>query len=186
MSVKTKSISVRDMVYTALFAAILCAVAPFSLAIGPIPLSFATLIIYLAAGALDWRYSAASVALYIMLGAIGLPVFSNFEGGFYKIAGFTGGFIIGYIPMALSTGLFINHFPEKNRLFFIGMAIGTILLYTCGVAWFMAQMDTSLAAALMACVVPFLFGDTVKIILASILIPPLRKAMRTGGSGHRH
>ena len=177
MSQAKMSISVRDMVYTALFAAILCAVAPFSFSIGPIPLSFATLVIYLAAGSLKWKYSALSVLLYVALGAIGLPVFSGFEGGFYKIAGLTGGFIIGYIPLALAAGYAVEISKGKLWMFILGMVVGTALLYALGTAWFMLQSGASLAAALMACVVPFLVGDTIKIVLASIAAPQLRRAV---------
>ena len=170
--------SIRDMAFTALFAAVLCAVAPFSVAIGPIPLSFATLVIYLAAGTLGWKYGVLSVALYIALGAVGLPVFSSFSGGFHKIAGVTGGFIIGYIPLALAAGIFAE-FPKKTRLLYtLGMVIGTILLYTCGIAWFILQTGSSLGAALLACVTPFLIGDAIKIIIACIVAPQLRGALQ--------
>ena len=170
------------MVYTALFTAVLCAVAPFSLNIGPIPLSFATLVIYIAAGSLDMKYSAISVILYIALGAIGLPVFSGFGAGLSKIVGPTGGFIVGYVPLALITGLSVRYFKQKRIFFITGMVIGTFLLYTCGVAWFMLQMKATLAAALMACVVPFLIGDALKIIFATIVAPQLRTVITVQGA----
>ena len=178
MNTTKTSIPVKKMVLIALFTAVLCAVAPFSINIGPIPLSFATLVIYLAAGTLDWKYSTLAVLLYVLLGAIGLPVFSNFEGGFHKIAGPTGGFIIGYIPLALATGISTERFNTKRIVYILGMVIGTVLLYTCGVIWFMFQARVSLVVALMACVVPFLIGDTIKIIVASIVAPQLRTALR--------
>ena len=165
------------MVFTALFAAILCVVAPFSFFIGPVPLSLATLAIYLAAGALDWRSGVLSVVLYVLLGIVGLPVFSGFQGGFNKVAGITGGFIIGYIPCALSAGLIIFVFREKIWSYALGMAVGTILLYTCGAAWFILQTGTPPLAALALCVVPFLPGDAVKIIAACIVAPRLRNVM---------
>jgi len=166
------------MVFTALFTAVLCAVAPFSIAIGPIPLSFATLAIYLAAGSLGWKYGAMSVVLYVMLGALGVPVFSNFEGGFHKIVGATGGFIIGYIPCALATGLIASVFRNKLWSYALGMVIGTVLLYTCGTAWFMLQSGNSLAVSLGLCVTPFLIGDAMKIIVACITALQLRSVLR--------
>ena len=171
------SIPVRDMLYTALFTAILCVVAPFSISVGPIPLSFATLVIYIAAGSLNWKLSALSVMLYIALGAIGVPVFSNFEGGFYKIAGLTGGFIIGYIPLALATGFSMELAGGKLFFFISGMVIGTVLLYTLGTAWFMLQSGATLTVALMGCVVPFLIGDAIKIAAACAIVPQLRRAI---------
>ena len=203
MNTKSPAIPVKNMVIIALFTALLCVVSPFSINIGPIPLSFATLVIYLTAGTLNWKNGTISVLLYIMLGAFGLPVFSGFGAGFQKIAGPTGGFIIGYIPLALVTGLSAKTL-DKNRfiqftsgekgensaserkalfsasrwLFIPGMAIGTVLLYTCGVFWFMVQAKASLITALMACVVPFLIGDTIKIIIAFIITPQLRASLR--------
>ena len=167
------------MVYTALFAAVLCTVAPFSVKIGPIPLSFATLVIYISAGSLDCKSAVIAVALYIILGAIGLPVFSSFEGGFHKIAGSTGGFIVGYIPLALATGLFAELSKRKRLLYIVGMIIGTVILYICGVAWFMIQTGLSFASALLLCVTPFLIGDTVKIVVAWLIAPQLRAALRS-------
>jgi len=170
--------SVRDMVFTALFAAVLCAVAPFSVTIGPIPLSFATLIIYIAAGAAGLKYSVLAVALYVFLGAIGVPVFSNFEGGFHKIIGLSGGFIIGYIPCAFASGLTVEVSRGKIWAYAVGMVIGTILLYTCGTIWYMMQSGNPLAVSLAYCVTPFLIGDMIKIALACVVAPQLRKALR--------
>ena len=165
------------MVMAALFAAVLCAAAPFAINIGPIPLSFATLVIYLAAGALDWKLGALSVVLYVMLGAVGIPVFSNFQGGLHRIVGVTGGFIIGYIPCALATGFVIKILRRKIWAYPLGMAIGTFLLYTCGTAWFMLQTGNPLAASLAVCVTPFLPGDAIKIVLACVIAPQLRRAL---------
>ena len=166
------------MVFTALFAAALCAVAPFSIEIGPIPLSFATLVIYIAAGSLNWKFGVLSVTIYVMLGAVGMPVFSNFRGGFQMIVGVTGGFIIGYIPCALATGLISDIFKHKLWAYILGMVIGTVLLYTMGTAWFMLQTGNSLAVSLGMCVTPFLPGDTAKVVLASVVAPNLRKALQ--------
>ena len=177
MNTKHTAISVREMVHAALFAAVLCATAPFSITIGPIPLTFATLVIYIAAGSLSWKCSAMSVVLYVALGAVGLPVFSHFEGGFHKIAGVTGGYIIGYIPCAIALGIIIDMFGDARWIYTIGMVFGTALLYACGTAWFMIQTGSSLAVSLILCVKPFLIGDAIKIMLACIITPKLRAAL---------
>ena len=177
MKTKRLAASIRDMAYTALFAAALCVAAPFSLYVGPIPLSFATLVIYIAAGALEWKASALSVVLYVLSGAVGLPVFTGFEGGFQKLVGVTGGFIIGYIPCALAAGLIIDFSRKNLRSYVLGMITGTLLLYTCGTAWFMVQTRSSFAVSFALCVAPFLAGDAVKIILACVAAPQLRKAL---------
>ena len=170
------------MAIIALFAAVICVVAPFSIAIGPIPLSLTTLIIYLAAGSLGWRCGVISVVLYVILGAVGLPVFANFEGGFQKIAGVTGGFIIGYIPCALATGWIGGSFQKNEGRIWpcaLGMTAGTALLYTCGTVWFILQTGSSPAYALAVCVIPFLAGDAIKIVVAGIAAPRLRSAICT-------
>ena len=171
------SYSVRDMVLSALFAAVLCAAAPFSIAIGPVPLSLATLVIYIAAGSLGWKYGTVSVVLYIVLGAAGLPVFSGFEGGFHKIAGVTGGFIVGYIPLALAAGLAFT-ISDKRIIFAVGMAAGTVLLYTCGTVWFILMTNNTLPASLVMTVLPFVPGDIAKIIAACVIVPKLRAALK--------
>ena len=177
MNRKNKAIPIRDMVYTALFTAVLCAIAPFSIAVGPIPLSLATLVIYIAAGTLGWKYGTLAVMLYILLGAAGLPVFTGFQGGFHKIAGVTGGYIIGYIPCALATGFFAEASGNKLRLYASGMVIGTVILYTGGTAWFMFQTGNTPGASLALCVVPFLPGDAIKIAISCIATPQLRNAI---------
>ena len=163
------------MIFCALFAAILCVLAPLSIPLGPIPLSLATFVIYMAASVLGWKLGGVTVILYITIGAIGLPVFSGFAGGFQKLAGVTGGYIIGYIPCALATGFVIEKSGERLWSYPLGMAIGTILLYTLGTVWFSVQTGNGIAAALLICVVPFLIGDSLKIVAATIVAPQVRK-----------
>ena len=180
MTTKAKKISVRgtrDMVFTALFAAILAAVAPFSVDIGPVPLTFATLIIYLASIVLGAKRAVMAVLIYILLGGFGLPVFSRFQGGFHVIAGMTGGFLIGYIPLAFAVGFFADKFRGNVFIYAVGIVIGTILLYTVGVVWFMFLTGNTLMAALAICVFPFLPGDALKAVAACAIAPKLRKAI---------
>ncbi|NLA86376.1 MAG: biotin transporter BioY [Clostridiales bacterium] len=171
---------IRSMVFTALFAAVICAVAPFIILLpfSPVPLSLATFIIYIAASLMNWKTGTLAVALYLLIGMIGLPVFSGFQGGVHKLIGPTGGFLIGYIPCALVIGLLVDRFENRKWLYPAAMVLGTAVLYACGTVWFMVSMKYTLAVALMACVVPFLIGDAVKIILASVIAPILRKALK--------
>ena len=165
----------NNLVRAAVFAAMLCAAAPIAVNIGPIPLTFGTFIIYMAGGVLGKKLASVAVAVYILLGAFGLPVFSGFSGGFGKLFGPTGGYIIGYIPLAYLSGLFIDGENAAIRRGALGMVIGTVVLYAFGTAWFMLQMSKPLLPALTACVLPFLPGDAAKIIVSALCSPVIRR-----------
>jgi len=164
-----KKISTVQLATAAIFAALLCILAPVSLPIGPIPISLATLVIYLAAVILEPKLATLSVVVYILLGLVGLPVFSGYAGGVGKLAGPTGGYIIGYIPMAFIASYFTYKWLDKKYMAVVGMIIGTAVLYLIGTAWFVIQMDCEVLYALSVCVVPFLFGDAIKIAIAAVL-----------------
>lgn len=172
---KQNIFSVKSMVFTAIAAAIICVAAPFSIPLPAlVPISLATFAVYLAGGLLGAKRGTLAVLVYILIGAVGLPVFSGFAGGFAKLLGVTGGYIIGYIPCALLTGLFADLFPKKLWALPLGMALGTAACYLLGTVWFIIATGSGLAAALAACVVPFLIGDAIKIAAATAITLPLR------------
>lgn len=163
------------MVFTAIMAAVICAAAPFSIPMPlMVPVSLATFAVYLAGGLLGAKRGTLAVIVYIMIGAVGAPVFSGFTGGFAKLLGVTGGYIIGYIPCALLTGLATDLFPKKKWALPVGMLLGTAACYLLGTVWFIISTGSGLMSALAACVVPFLAGDAVKIAAASAITLPLR------------
>lgn len=174
----------KKLVTTALCAAVICVLGPVSvpLPISPVPVSLALFAIFIAVYALDMRLGAAAVSIYILLGLAGLPVFSGFSGGFGKLAGPTGGYIIGYLFTALISGLFIDRFENKRAMHIIGMAIGTTVCYAFGTAWLAWQGGMSFSAALLAGVIPFIPADCAKIIAAAIIGPKLRRAARNVSS----
>ena len=96
---------VKDMTLTAVMAALVCIAGPLTVPAGPIPLSLATFAVYLAGAVLGKKRGTLSVALYLLIGIIGVPVFSGFSGGFQKLAGVTGGYLAGYLPCAFLSGL---------------------------------------------------------------------------------
>lgn len=175
---KDRLFSVKSMVFIAIFAAIICVAAPFSVPMpGLVPISLATFAVYLAGGLLGGKRAVIAVALYIMIGAVGLPVFSGFSGGFAKLLGVTGGYIIGYIPCALLTGIF-SDIPSKGHWTApVGMVLGTLACYIFGTAWFMVATGSELLPALMSCVIPFLIGDAIKIVCASAITMPLKSKL---------
>ncbi len=162
----------------AVTAALLCAIAPIAIPFGAVPLSLATMILYVIASCVEPKTSVISTALYLLLGCAGLPVFSGFTGGFQRITGVTGGFLIGYIPCVIIIGLLVNKFESKKFIYPVSMAIGTAVCYICGTAWYIFQTNSPLSAALTVCVLPFMIGDAVKITLASIISITLRPTLK--------
>lgn len=167
---------VRDLIFTAMLAAIICVLAPIGIPVGYVSITLATLGVYLVCAAAGTKRALAAVCVYILLGCAGLPVFSGFSGGMQRIAGVTGGYIIGYMPMTLIAAMLIDCAPQKRWMYPLAMVLSTIVLYCFGTAWFVMQSGQTLAAALAACVLPFLAGDALKIAAAAILGPRLRAA----------
>ena len=169
----------RDLTLTAVMAALICIAGPLTVAVGPVPLSLASFAVYSAGAVLGPKRGTAAAALYLAIGIIGVPVFSGFTGGFQKLAGVTGGYLIGYLPCAFLSGLGgAKDGPGRKWILPEMMAAGTAVLYLIGTAWFMAQTGKTLGAALGLCVLPFLPGDAAKIAAATLLAGPVRKAVR--------
>ena len=133
-----KKATVYELAAAAVFAALLSVLAPLTIPIGPIPVTLATLILYLSIYVLPTRSALSSCAVYLLLGAFGLPVFTGYAGGIAKIAGPTGGYLLGYLFLVLIGGLFMRRAPrfEKkpvNILFpVLGLLLGTAALYLFG------------------------------------------------------
>ena len=170
-----KQNKIKSICITGIFSAVICVMAPFSVTLSSlVPLSLATFAIYLTSGMLDVVNSVSAVAVYIMLGAVGLPVFSSFTGGIQKLFGVTGGYIIGYIPLALTVSLLLKY-NRKKWMYPLSMVLGTAVLYLVGTVWFVFQTKATWASAAMSCIVPFLPGDAVKIAAASAISIKARK-----------
>ena len=184
-----KFFTVRNMTFIAVMAALVCVAGPWSIPMpGLIPISLASFAVYLAGGILGWKKGTVAVLIYVILGAVGVPVFSGGAGGFAKLFGVTGGYIFGYIPCALLSGLFTDLFYKKNsnikNKFLnwlsrawsvpVGMILGTVALYALGTVWFIIARGVTLEVAMAGCVLPFLPGDAVKIVCATILTLALR------------
>ncbi len=172
------AINTRRMVYCALFAALIAVFAQIQIPVGPVPISLATFGVMMCGLLLGWKWGAVSVMVYILLGAVGVPVFAGFKGGAAALTGPTGGYIIGYLPYAALAGLGVAAWQEKFGGRCALLVLGTVACYTLGTAWFMYQSGRDLADSLYLCVLPFLPGDAAKIALAAALAPRLRKAIR--------
>ena len=170
--------AVKNLTTTALMAAVICVLGPLSLPIGPVPVSLTTLAIYITMYVLDVKRGTLACLIYVLLGLFGLPVFSGFSGGAAKLLGPTGGYIIGYIPMAFLIGLVIDRYWKNKLVCIVAMEAATWVLYLLGTAWLAHQTGMTFQAALGAGVLPFIVVDLCKIVIAAFLGPVLKMRIR--------
>ena len=121
--------------------------------------------------------AAAAVLIYVLLGMAGLPVFAGFAGGAGTVLGPTGGYILGYLPLAWLSGWAVERFPARRWVQMAAFAAATAILYLLGTAWYCLQSGTAPAAAAALCVLPFLPGDLAKIAAAGVVGPLLRRRL---------
>lgn len=164
---------------TAVMAAVMCVLAPLSIPIGPVPVSFTNLAIYFALYLLGWKRGTLAYVVYMALGILGLPVFSGFRGGIGHLFGATGGYILGFIPMALIAGLALR---SPNRIVqMAGMIAGTAVAYAFGTVWFCLISGSEAVPALFLCVFPFVPFDLLKMASAVVVGPVLRTRLEQAG-----
>lgn len=177
---KTNS-KVTDIVYIGLSAAIIAVCSWISIPL-TVPITLQTMGVVLISGLFGAKRGTLSTLLYILIGAIGVPVFSGFKSGFGVLLGSTGGYIIGFIFTALIVGI-VSDKTNKLWALILSMVVGILVCYAFGTAWFaVAYAKTnepaSLATILGWCVIPFLIPDAVKIALAAVLTNRLKKFVK--------
>jgi biotin transport system substrate-specific component len=161
---------------TAVMTAVTCVLAPMSIPIGVVPVSFTNFAIYLSLYLLGWKLGTVSYVVYMLIGMVGMPVFSGYSGGLAKLAGPTGGYIIGFIPLAILAGLVIEK-CDNRVLQFLAMAVGTAVCYAFGTAWYCFSTNVELSYALGVCVFPFIPFDLVKMAIAMVVGPMIRSRL---------
>jgi len=168
-----------SLVYTAMMAAVIAVCALISIPLpGLVPISLATFAVMMSGLLLGWKWGVIAVAVYILLGVVGVPVFAGGKSGIEALAGPTGGYIVGYLPYAVLAGLPVKNLQSKYWGRIVLLLAGTIVCYALGTAWFMHATASGLAVSLGKCVLPFLPGDAAKILLSAALAPALRKAIK--------
>lgn len=184
----TAKVNVRQLALCGVMAAVLCVIAPISIPIGPISITGATFAIYLTVYLLGGLWGTVSVLVYLLVGFAGLPVFSNYMGGAARLLGPTGGYLVGYLPMALLSGFLVQwafrRFGGQDgkgwiavAVQFLGLALGTAVLYAFGTAWYCFQAGVDLQKALAACVFPFIPFDLLKMAAALLVGVPVRRQL---------
>ena len=168
----------RSLVYTALMA-VLIVICTWIQIPAAVPFTMQTFAIFFSALLLGWKRSLAAVAVYVVLGLVGLPVFTGFRGGAAALLGPTGGYILGFFFIALCSAL--SGLKPGSRAVELGsLVLGLLVCYAFGTLWFVlvytkTKGAVSFGAALMMCVVPYILPDLAKLALAYVLSLKLRK-----------
>ncbi|HZJ78938.1 MAG TPA: biotin transporter BioY [Clostridia bacterium] len=175
-----KNKKLLKLTITAIFAAlsVILSQISFTIPMTAIPFSMGIVSAFLSGALLPKYYALLSQVLYLSLGAIGLPVFSQFRGGLSVLAGPTGGYLVGYIFVAFFVAIAVEHYKKHLLLSLqISMLISLFVLYFIGTVWFIFVTGSHYVAALTTCVVPFIIPDIIKIFLAAYFSIALRKAL---------
>ena len=172
-----------DIVYAGLFAVLIAICAWISIP-AAVPFTLQTFGVFMAVQVLGGRRGTLAVLVYILLGAVGVPVFAGFSGGMGILLGSTGGYIVGFLFSALVIWA-AERLPRKGRVTeILAMLAGLLVCYAFGTIWFMAVYSrtngaVSLGTVLGWCVLPFIIPDLIKIALVCILAPRIRKAIHS-------
>lgn len=178
-SIAVKRGKTLDMVQVALGTVLIIICAWISIPL-TVPFTLQTFAIFAVAGLLGGKKGTLAVLVYILLGAVGLPVFAGFKSGIGVLASSTGGYILGFLlsPMVMWAAEKIKY--RNTFTLALSMAVGLLLCYAFGTLWFVAVYtgntgEISIKSALMMCVVPFLIPDAVKIFLAVLVTKRMKK-----------
>jgi biotin transport system substrate-specific component len=170
----------RDVTLIVLGALFVTALAQVKIALPftPVPLTGQTFAVLLVGATLGSKRGAASMALYIALGGLGLPVFAGGQSGLAYLSGATLGYLVGFVMAAYVIGLLAERGLERSvRTSIIPFLAGTVIIYVCGVAW-LTVIIGSFSKAFAAGLLPFLIGDALKLVAASLVLPAAWKFVK--------
>ena len=175
-----KQRSMAKSVMIALFGAIIAVCSVLYIPLGAVPVTLQIFAVCVSAGVLG-RAGTLSAAVYLLLGLVGLPVFSGFQGGIGVLAGPTGGFLLGFLPMAFVSGLIIEKTGKKFINYLIAFASGTAVCYLSGLIMYIYLYcggNIGFGEAFTACILPYLVPDIIKIILAATVTRALKERVK--------
>ncbi|HLO32601.1 MAG TPA: biotin transporter BioY, partial [Anaerolineales bacterium] len=170
----------RDAILILLGALFVAALAQIEIPLPftPVPITGQTFGVLLVGAALGSKRGAASLASYLAMGMFGLPFFAGGAHGLDIVIGATGGYLVGFILAAYVIGLLAERGLERSvRTSIILFLVGTLMIYVCGVSW-LAMVLGGLGKAIAAGLLPFLIGDAIKLIAASLVLPVAWKVVR--------
>lgn len=177
-----------NMILPPIFAAITCLLATVAIPLPftPVPITLQVLGCAVSGAILGSKRGALAQLIYVLLGALGLPVFAGGTGGVAKLAGPTGGFLIGFIIAAFVIGFIVERLPYKKAVqkivgLSVAMLVGLMVIYLGGTLWFMVQQKTAFIHTLGLTVIPYIPGDLVKIGLAVVVAFFVRQGLAKSG-----
>lgn len=175
----------REMIVASLLAAMTAGTAFMSVPFGPVPVTLQTMFVLLAGLLLAPAWAAASMLLYLVLGLVGLPVFSGNMSGLAALGGPTGGFLLAFPIAAAVTSATYRALRGSRRgmvplvAAILGVVLGEVAIYAIGVPWLMNQLGISAEKAIAAALVPFILPDAIKAAIAVTLAQALERAQRS-------
>ena len=174
MAIAFMTNQIHMTVYASLLAALIAAGAYLAIPIGPVPIILQNLFIFLSGLLLGSKWGVTSVGVYLLAGALGLPVFAGGVGGIGRFAGPTGGYLLGFLPAVYVIG-WITETSRKHAVSdILAMLCGSLIIYACGVTWLKLLTGLTLTKTLAVGMYPFILGDIIKIAAAV----PIAKALR--------
>lgn len=175
---KPSKTRLRLLCHTALLCALLCVLSVITFPLGAIPVTLGMLGVFLIGFLLPPRYACLCVLGYLLLGAVGLPVFSSMQGGIGILCGLTGGFLWGYLPASLLLSCLCSHDSQTALICRLGAGVlAQLSCYVCGTAQFLLLTGCTVTAACTACVLPFVPFDLCKLALALYLSSRFRRQL---------
>lgn len=173
---KQRKLHSYDIAQVGLICAVFCIVCPiaFVVPISPVPVSFSLVALYLSVYLVGTRKALMGCGLYLLIGAIGIPVYAGGMAGLGRLFGPTGGYLLGYLCAVFIFGKFVEGKTAKWKQ--VGaMVLGLLCLYVTGTTWLMLQTGLSVREAIIAGVVPYVIADGVKIVFTVFLGDGIRK-----------
>lgn len=169
---------IKELLVLALMTAVMAVLSPISIPVGPVPISFGTFAVCLTVAVLGRKMGTISYLIYLLLGLIGLPVFSNYGAGLGKLVGPTGGYLFGMLFLSIVGGFGLDHFPGSFVVQYIFFLIGIALCYVFGTLWLAKVLSLDMEKAVSLGVLPFIVPDCIKVFIALKLGKKLRSAVR--------
>ena len=177
---EVKRLSIRELCSIGLFTAIIAVCAQISIPMPyGVPMTLQTFAIPLAGAVLGIKNGTIAALVYVLLGAVGVPVFANFTGGIGMIFGRTGGFILAFPLMALCAG--IGGKKENHLWLAMWLIVGAIVLYISGMLMFSLVTSNGLVASFTFVVAPFLPTEAIKIAMVVVLNKLIKQALKKSG-----